>query len=273
MDYLFILERSFMSFQAKSFVFDSTPSEMYDIVISSDGDTGTSPIGDIELMTTKIWRRPSVYLYGVSQKPVLQFPIILHNINGGLTAHDLSLISTWLFGQQNYKKLQIVQDDMFNIYFNCFFTQPEVVRIGNIIVGVKATIVCDSPFAKTFPITHNTNYASPPSSASLVFDNYSDDSYYLFPTVEFTITGAGGGVSITNTTDDGRIFSFETLSPGETISVNNDLQIITSSLTLNRMAKFNKKFFRFLRGRNTLSVTGNINNLKFIYSLSKKIGG
>jgi len=46
-----------------------------------------------------------------------------------------------------------------------------------------------------------------------------------------------------------------------------------SSLSLLRLPLFNKKFFRLLPGKNVLSVTGSITNLKITYSFAKKIGG
>ena len=261
-----------MSFYARNFIFDSVPSEMYNITISSDGGESSSPIADVELYTVKTWRRSRNYLLGVNQSPVLEFPVIF-NTPEELTSEELGLTSAWLFGQQNYKKLQIVQPDMDSIYFNCFLVEPEVIRVGNIIRGVKAKVVCDSPYAQTFPMVSQYTYSVPPSSSSIFFDCFSHDSYYLYPTIEFTMNGTGGGFSIINSTDNARTFSFVGLSPNEVITVNNDLEIITSSLAVLRLSNFNKNFFRLLKGRNFLSVTGNITNLKMTYSLLKKIGG
>lgn len=261
-----------MAFYGKSFVFDGIPSELYNLTISSLSGEETSRVADVELITTKIYRRPTEYLYGVSQNPVLQFPIVFHTPEN-LSAEDFGNVSAWLFGQQNYKKLQIFQDDMYDMYFNCFLVQPELIRVGNIIRGVKAVVRCDSPFAYTFPQTAEYTYGSPPSSSAIIFTNYSQNSFYIYPEIQFTMTASGGNLSITNTTDSGRIFSFTGLAANEVITVNNDLQIITSSLSLLRLPLFNKKFFRLLPGKNVLSVTGSITNLKITYSFAKKIGG
>lgn len=264
-----------MSFIAKTFIFDGIPSENYGIVISSTGgsEISNSSIADIDITTTKIYKRPKTFLYGVSQSPALQFSIEFNSISGELTATDLSLISEWLFGQQSYKKLQIIQDDMVDLYFNCFLVKPEVIKYGNMIGGVKATVLCDSPFAYTFPRTSNYDYASPPVSSLITFDNFSHDSFYLYPTLEFTMTSsANGDLEIINITDDNRTFTFTDLAANEVIAVNNDLQVITSSLSLLRLSKFNKNFFRFLKGRNILYVTGDITNLKFTYEFSRKVG-
>jgi phage-related protein len=148
-----------------------------------------------------------------------------------------------------------------------------VIRVGNIVRGVKTTVVCDSPFYYTFPITTTYTYGSPPSSSAILFDNFTQDSGYTFPTIEITMNGTGGTATIVNSTDNTRTFQFTGLAANEVINVDNDLQIITSSLSLLRLANFNKNFFRFLKGRNILSVTGNISQLKFTYQFAKKLGG
>ena len=261
-----------MAFNGKNFIFDSIPSENYGIVITSTGETSQEPLADIQPTTTRIYRRNKSFLYGVTPNPTLEFQIMFHSIDGYIDSVMFGLISQWLFGQQNYKKLQILQEDMSDVYFNCFLTKPEVIKYGNQIAGVKAVVVCDSPFAYTFDRTSTYTYVSPPSDTVLTFDNLSHDSYYLFPIVEFTMGASGGNLSILST-EESRTFSFTGLAANEVITVNNDLQIITSSLALLRLSKFNKTFMRFVPGRNILRVTGSIVSLKFTYSFARKIGG
>ena len=260
-----------MAFYGRNFIFGGVPSENYNLTISSVESDSSTPGPDVELMTTKIYRRPKVYLYGVSQKPVIQFPIVF-NTPYELTSEDFSLAAAWLLGKQTFTKLEIIQEDMVGIFFNCFLTAPEIQKTGNIITGLKVLAVCDSPFAWTYPIVTNYPFGSPPSSYALTFDNYSHDSYYLFPKIEFQMAGAGD-LSITNTSDASRLFNFTGLSSGEIITVDNDLEIVTSSLSIARLPKFNLNFLRFAPGRNNLLVTGNISYLKLTYSFTKKIGG
>jgi len=261
-----------MAFHGQNFIFDSVPSENYGIVITSGSDNSQEPVADINPTTARIYRRNKSFLYGVTPDPTLQFSINLNSITGEIDSVSFGLISEWLFGQQTYKKLQILQDDMSDVYFNCFFLKPEIVRYGNIITGLRASVTCDSPFAYTFPRTSTYTYATEPNESQILFDNLSHDSYYLFPKVSFTMTSSGGDVTL-ETVEEGRTFTFEGLAANETITVDNDLQIITSSLGLLRLSKFNKNFLRFIKGRNTIKVTGDITNLSFEYSFARKIGG
>ena len=138
-----------MAFYAQNFVFDNIPSETFSLIISSsDGGEGTSNgINDVEIRTKEIFRRPKPFFYGVQQSSVLEFEVEIMTTEQELTAIDSALIQKWLFGQSTYKKLRIVQYDMEDIYFNCFLKSPQIKRVGNIIRGFTATVVCDAPFA------------------------------------------------------------------------------------------------------------------------------
>ena len=261
-----------MAFSGKNFVFNSIPSENYGLVITSESDTSQEPIADITPTISRIYKRNKSFLYGVTPSQTLEFSISLTSITGYIDSTLLGLISEWLFGQQNFQKLQIIQDDMTDIYFNCFLLSPQVIRSGNMIIGVKARVSCDSPFAYTFPRTTTHNFSTPPNEQRIFFDNLSHDSYYLYPNISFQMTSSGGDISISNL-EEGREFLFDGLASNERISVNNDLQIIESSLGLLRLSKFNKNFLRFIPGRNTLRITGDISSLTLEYSFTRKIGG
>jgi phage-related protein len=262
-----------MSFSARNFVFGGVASENYEMVISSDGGETTSSVSDVEPLTAKPYRRTKNFIYGVNQLPVLTFPVTFHSLTGAISADDFNLISGWLFSQQNYKPLRIVQDDMTPIVFNAFLLNPQVIRVGNEIVGCKATVTCDSPFGYTDTKVTTYTYATPPSSVQINFFNYSQNSGYTYPTIEFTMAAGGGGLTIQNISDNGREFIFTTLLSLENVVVDNDLQIITSSTSLYRLSHFNLNFFRLVKGVNTLMVTGAISSLKISYPFAIKIGG
>lgn len=264
-----------MTFKATSFVFDEIPGETYNLFLyglDTSGIMSNNGSSDVSLITKKIFRRPVPYFYGVEQTPVLQFGITFFSPDE-ITADMAQLIQRWLFGQRNYKKLQIVQDDMLDVYFNCVLTEPNMVKVGGVVTGFTATVVCDSPYAWTFEETLTKTYATPEVSDIFYFYNLSDDVYYLFPQLDITLNGSGDTVSILNITDNNREFLFSGLTPGEVLSVDNDLKIITSSSGLLRLPLFNKNWFRLLNGVNQLKITGNVEEVIFTYRFPKKIGG
>ena len=259
-----------MAFWGYTFVFNNVPSETYGLYISSpDGDmVETDGSGDVELHTQTVFRNPKPYLLGVQQSPVLEFDVQFTSPNE-LMIEEIRAIQSWLFGQSQYKKLQIQQYDMQDVYFNCFLKSPKIIRVGNKIQGISGTVVCDSPFAWAFPKTITKNYTST-ANETFILNNVSDNNYYEYPTIIATVDVYGGDFSITNVTDNSRIFSFTGLSQQEVLTINNELCIITSSTGLRRLSNFNKKWFRLLKGTNSLTIVGNVSQVKFIYSPARK---
>lgn len=252
-----------MPFSAKTFIFDDIPSEFYNLYIGEINGGGESSMkgSDVELITEKIYRRPKPYLLGVEQKPVLEFEISTY-VPGFLTAETYSTIAGWLFGQQRYKVLRLCQNDMQDVYFNAFFTSPEIIRVGNLIRGFKATIVCDAPWGYKNPKTYTyNNYVGYSMSDTVEFFNESANSAYTYPS-DVTIVGNifGGSVTITNVTDNNRQFIYN-IARKETVSFDNDLQIVTSDKYTYPLVYFNKRWLRFVRGYNLLTFSGNITSV------------
>ena len=80
-----------------------------------------------------------------------------------------------------------------------------------------------------------------------------------------------GDITITNRSDNNRVFSFTGLSPSEILTVDNSLQQISSSTDLKRMSNFNKKFFRLIPGINTIRFKGNVSSIAMTYQFVAKI--
>lgn len=264
-----------MSFYANSLIFDGIPSEIYGLYIGSSGDGGessNSTSGNVTPSVEKIYRRPKNYLYGVNQEPVLTFEITLFSYDE-ITAPRYEEISKWLFGQMNYKKLQICQPDMTNIYFNCFLIDPQIIRTGNVITGVSFKVECDAPWGWGFPESIGYNYSGYMYNDTIEFNNESGNNDYLYPTLDFVVNSFGGSISITNTSDSNRIFLMTGLSANEAISFDCDHQIITSDTSDYRLGTFNKNWVRLVPGLNTLIISANVASIIINYQLAYKIGG
>jgi hypothetical protein len=255
-----------MAFYATDFIFDGIPSEEHGLIISSsDGESYTAGSHNVELITDEIYRRHTPYFYGVRQAQMLDIPGSIRSINGEITQEDASYIQTWLFGQMTFKELRIVQPDMEGYYFKCFLLDPEIVRVGNIIVGFDFRIQLDSPFGYGEEIT--TEYTNPATS-TVTFFNESSNNYYTYPTVIIEIASTGTTnryAKVTNQSDNNRVFqlgdSVDKLNVSEYIIINNDLQSIMSytnsgmgtETTDRRIQDLkNSYFFRLKKGVNIL---------------------
>lgn len=255
-----------MAFYARSFTYAGVESEYYGLLISSnDSGESSSPSADVELKTQSIFRRPVRYFYGTTPANVLEFDVTFRTSEEDLTAEDAALAQTWLFGAQNYNVLRIQQPDMQSIYFNAIFTNPEIIRVGNLVRGFNAKVVCDSPFA--YDMTRTNTYNTNGAIYSTTILNYSENNYYTFPLITVTMLGVGGSFNIVNTTDNNRTLEFTGLSGGEVLTINNDLQIITSSTGLRRINNATSpiQFFRLVPGINNITISGSISSVVISY--------
>jgi len=264
-----------MSFYASNFIYDKIPSSNYSLKISdTSSDSEISMAGaNVTIISQDIYRKPKVYLYGVKQSPVLEIPISIFK-HSEITAQEATYISKWLFGQMEYKQLQIIQPDMQDVYYNCIFINPQVVKIGNIIRGFRATISCDSPYAWTFPQIIYYNY-SPNTyyiEKNIIINNTGDSPDYIYPKMEIKMNTFGGDIKITNFSDSERVFEIKNLEKDEILSIDNDMQTISSSLGINRLSNITGyKWFRLSPKVNSLLLSGNIEYIKFTNQFPKKI--
>ena len=262
-----------MPFWGKTFIFDEVPSEFYELYICEIGDSGVGSFTgstSVEMYTSKVFRNPKVFLYGTEQTPALQFTIkfaCTHIID----STRQQAIQRWLFGHNTYKKLRIVQCDMQNVYFNCILTDPKLSTYGNLPYVFECTVICDAPWAWQEPITNN--YGQFTYQKSIQFDNYQDDNYYMFPIIQFTLQANTYSFTITNNQDNGRSMSFTSLTPGETITVDCRLGIITQSTGLLRYDNFQGDMFRLAPGINNIIVSQNLDSFSITYQNAIKVGG
>jgi len=265
-----------MAFHAKNFIFDEKPSEFYNIYLgefnNDSSDIATPSSGDVSLLTQKLFRRPTPLFWGSEQLPVLSFPLALYSPDE-ISAPAFSEIGTWLFGQMEYKTLRICQNDLFDVFFNCFFAAPQSIRTGNIIRGLSCTVICDSPFGWKTPKYYDYTFTNQYLITDYVtFFNESADSAYTYPT-ELIITANifGGSVTITNITDNSRQFIL-TLLPNEVVTLDCNHQFISSSLVTYPLYNFNLSWLRFLPGTNTLKIEGNVSEVEITSPVAVKIG-
>lgn len=261
-------------FYAQNFIYDGVPGSEFGLRISSLSEQSVADGASVSLITQDIYRRPSVYLLGVKETPVLNIPISI-TVEKELSAQQASAISKWLFGQQTYKKLQILQPDMEDVYYNCIITKPVPIKVGNIIRGFTATAECDSPFAWEYDEKFFFKFDNYMVNQHMTIDNPSDSSDYLYPKLVVAANIFGGSFEILNRSDNYRTFGIDGMNLNEKILVNNNTQQIVSANTgeqkVNLLKNYNYKWFRLVPGRNYLTIKGNIKELGIILKAPKKI--
>lgn len=263
-------------FTAYDFIFDNISSVNFGLKLINLDNTGLfSGVGsaNTEIYTQKVLRADKVYYLGRSINAPLEFHLTFGS-QQPISGLDRNIISNWLFGRSGYKKLQIVQDDLDGMWFNCFLTSPTTTYVGNLQYAFDCTVSCDSQFAygptktvtRTFTGDNVIDY-------DLTLYNESSNDDYLYPNISFELNTVGNSFSITNLDDNDREFLFSDLQASETISVDNAKQIIVSDTGLHRLSNFNKKWLRLVPKTNRLHIESGIGTFTIIYNNRIKIGG
>ena len=266
-----------MSFFGHSFIFDSIPSENFGLYIRELDASGiNSSMGNssMEILEKKIYRKATPFFFGATPSPKLSFPFSAYS-DEEIDAETFALVQRWLFSSTSYKKFQVDQVDIQNIYFNVILNDPKIERVGNLIRGFSCTVECNSPFAYFFPKTTTYTYTAATVDSTETYYNGSDDSgNYLYPDLVITMNTFDGDISITNLDDSNRVFSFVDLQANEVLTINTGLQTISSSTGLKRLSNSNKKFLRLVPGVNRLRIIGNVTSIAMTNQwIAKKISG
>lgn len=264
-----------MSFFGRTFCFDDKMSEIYDLRIldfNPSNPTNSPTGGEVSIKEEWIYRLPKPYFYGRYYQSVLEFDFTVGSFNyiDGQTRHA---IESWLIGRSTYLPLRIVQDDIEDVVYNCIITKSTQNYVGNLNYGLNLHAVCSSPWAEKIQPTLTKTYAGGLSTETFSYLNSSAYNGYNRPTITFTMDATATYFSIINASDNNREFRFDALSPLETITVDNERGIITSSIVGQlRIANFNKNFLRLIQGINNLTLSGYITNFTLDTTFFKGVG-
>lgn len=237
-------------FNATYFTYDGVFSGVYGLIMADFDDSPvieTSAFSPV-LNTTKTSLANRFYHNGITYE--------------GVPQHQISVVSeteipdfvrreilSWLVGRKMFKKLYVHQTDLEGYYYNCVFTDAEIIYINGRCHGFRLTANFDSQYAYGTP----TSVTVGAGTHTVKLENKSDIiDDYTYPIVQFT----GGAIDIVNTTDDvNRHFAFKNLAETEIITVDNEARYISSSVGGEKLSAFDgKNWLRLRRGYNTLTI-------------------
>jgi hypothetical protein len=260
-----------MAFNATSFTYDGINSSDFGLRICEFEAQGKNE-NTILKATIKSDSLPNSYRkihYKTIYDEPQSFKVTMMFV-GDLDITTKSQIIDWLCGQPNYKKLYIHAPGMEDIYYNCIFDELSEIDINRKCVGFSGTATCDSPFQYMKP--EEKTYTLTEATTTIPLLNKSDSTgFYILPKLVFTTDASTTTFSIVNQSDNNREFKFTDISGGETITIDNQAMIITSNTTMSRLVNFNYGWLRFVKGINTLVVTGK-GALTISYPVVRKVG-
>jgi phage-related protein len=187
------------------------------------------------------------------------------NGNPVIKRNHISRISHWLFDNTEFKKLQILTDDMRDLYFMAIFKDVEYFEAGGDVCGFRATVLCDTIGAYEERVITKTC-----SDRTEFVEQCLHDGIYEIQPV-YTI-GIKDSEPITIGVNGQKII-LQNLTVGSEVVIDAETLITTSSAYDNLYVedRFNKCFPILKWGKNSFVVQGNC-SLKIKYKTRREVG-
>lgn len=142
-------------------------------------------------------------------------------------------------------------------------------KAGDKVIGITLEYMTDSPFAYANERVINKELAYNGSFNVYVYSDDNDDDLSTYTTV--TMNGNYGNFKITNNST-GVVTSFTSVSNGETIIMDGNNDVISTSVSgKNILNTFNLNFIKLRNGENNIQVT-NACNMEIKYRELRKVG-
>lgn len=258
-----------MAYFGCQFVFDDIPSWEYGLVIydlggaNEDGDFATPGT----IVEDRISSRYAPLHYGVNRNEPLKFQLHFGadpravDKREWLDRWEIDAIASWLTEHDNYKYLEIYQQDMDVIRYKCIITDLTYSSYGKYPWAFTCEVTCDSPYAYLVPETYTHTFTASTTGSSLgaryQVRNLASSLYYR-PELKIYNMENVDAISICCDSDEGHEFKLKNLSGvGTWIKVDNEHEVLTCQTGINMYDKLDDvpHFFRMVRGNNTVIIT------------------
>lgn len=267
-----------MAYFGCQFVFDDIPSWEYGLVIYDLG--GANEDGDFttpaEIVEDRINNRYTPLHYGVKRNEPLKFQLHFGvdpravDKREWLDRWEIDAIASWLTEHNDYKYLEIFQQDLDTIRYKCIITDLTYSSYGKYPWAFTCEVTCDSPYAYLYPESHIislTSTSGATSAGKIERIRCLASPKYYRPKLKITTSNVQS-ISIINNSDGGRELSLTNLPGGSmTLSIDNENEILSKldnngaiDTSLNLYDKFNMKYFRFVRGINEIYLSATRKN-------------
>ena len=169
------------------------------------------------------------------------------------TTEDIGEVAGWLVTEK-YKPL-ILGDKTHIIYYAYLSNSDKLQHYAN--GGIlPITFQTNSPYGWSIPEMEQYSFTTN-GSRNITLVNKSNVTDYHRPIVEIKNINAGGVVKLTNITTGDKTVELKGLYANETISMDNERELIYSDKPLTKFAgRFNYNWLRLRRGTNTIRVDG-----------------
>ena len=252
-----IIEVEAIMFNAMYFSLDGIYSGVYGLRIASFADSGgveESPFLSPTLNITNSSRSKRFYFGGrrIENAPQKQMSIISDR---GINDINRREILSWLY-KPGFRELLIHQSDYEWYKFRVAISDINVIYFSALCVGFSMTLNFDSIYGTGKPTVVKATLDGTEKTVKLL--NKSDNlCQYTMPTLKFTNKVSAGELTIRNNSDTSLMeFELTDLRNNEVVTIDNELQLISSSANDDILSYFNKRWLRLKPGMNELAIKG-----------------
>lgn len=242
-------------FQEIDFIYDNIESKDMGLALVKVNDDNMIPFGTSQsIIETKLKGLDTPLFHGIERSPI-QFPLTFAIIDNDIKwdYDKRQEIVNWLF-QSDYKPF-ISADNPSIQYF--LMAVGESQRWDNGIQQGYVTINFRMMSPYCYTIRQYEHYEIEQTGTIIELVNRSNiKDYKYYPILEFE-NNDSTEISFQNLTDGGRILSFNSLTSGETIYVDNEHGDIISSTGQSRYLKCNRNWLKLVEGVNRIKVNAN----------------
>lgn len=242
--------------QSEYFIFDGIKSKdmenMYSIRTTS-GLVESPFFGGQDSEEEWIGSRITPYDYRTQLKPI-EFTIQISPLEKEWTPQMRNAIGRWLIHRE-YKSFQTA-DDLGKYYYARCIDAPNFQLASN--RGyLELTFRTNSAFAFSPIYVDEFNLSNNNTSKVIELENLSNINQNYRPIIEIQLVNSETDVTLKNLSNGGKETKFTKLIANETVSIDNQNEIIVSSrATSNPFSKFNGEWVELVYGTNRIEVFG-----------------
>jgi phage-related protein len=234
-------------------------------LIRTESEISYPLMGEKTIINEKKRNRDIPYHYGVEKNPI-EFDLKFSLLDKDFDENRLYEIGK-IFAKDEF--LEFRSCDFVSKIFYVICTSLRLVTFGTYKGWVEAHMVNIAPYAFSEKIIIDKDFSDITTPTVFEIENSSnvtnsDGTDYYYPELYIEMSG-NTSITLKNLTDSGRETTFTNINPAETIYIDNQNEIIKSSLgeSTYRLSNFNKNWFRLIYGKNQISCN-NPCILKFI---------
>ncbi len=237
------------------FNFDGVDSESVGISIVriDSGIPSRKYISGKEILETHPNNALSPYFFGVKYPPLV-FRVTFTCEDDYMDDSRLYNLANWLITNE-YKPF-ISYDNPSKVFY-CIGASESDFNTNGLGQGYfEVEFRCRDGFGWTVPTIVEYDLSDITVPTTIQVANHSNVLDMYYPEMEIALQSTNTAISLVNLSNDSYTFSFSGLTVEEKLTINNQKRKIESDKSANRFDKFNKNWFKLIRGINNIQVTG-----------------